>query len=161
MDLVSLYSKEKKTHTMKKFIFAVTMTLVMGLNLMAQDDNRDIILAPYIQQKHINVETYPAEKLDIAYHFSQNSFYIADNAPQDAAVYSITDVVDYSTGSKLPADFVPDLSTLSYWGYSFRQFQALNWKRVNCFRLSNGKYLVLRTETEATELTYASGEYNR
>lgn len=146
---------------MKKYIFAMTMTLVLGMSLMAQDNNRDIILAPYIQQKNINVEVYPAEKLDIAYHFSQNSFYIADNVPQGATVHSITDVVDYSTGLKLSADFVPDLSTLSYWGYSFRRFQALDWKKVNCFRLSNGKYLVLRTETEATDLTYASGEYNR
>lgn len=146
-----------------KRVFLATIALVLlgfGKSLMAQDCRT--IVEPLIIQRGIDTNTYPAEKLDIFCQISANQFYLTEQAPEGALVFDLTELQDVLTGQHIAADFVPDLSTFSYYRYNFLKFQAKDLDHTIYFRIgkkSNHTYLAVRSVWEAKERTYYPERY--
>lgn len=126
--------------------------------------NCDAIMLPYFGGDADRMAEYPAEKLDWRCRYARNAFYVSDTVPMFANVYSIADVKDIVTGENLPENFVVDLTTLSYYGYTFQQLQ-LQYKDTHeelCFRTpgSEHPYLVLRSLYEMYARTEAPEMYS-
>lgn len=130
-------------------MFAVAALLVM-VGVKAQDC--ETIMLPFFGGDASRMASYPAEKLEWRCRFAKAAFYESDTVPAGAEVYAIYAVKEIATGVALPADYVVDLSRLSYYAYNFRELQQ-NYRRcskVLCFETpgSAHRYLVLRSIDE-------------
>ncbi len=131
---------------MKKIVFvAALMASVMGL----KSQNCEQLMLPYFRGDADAMAAYPQEKLEWRCAFARAAFYVSDTVPAGVDVYPITEVRSKADGTNLPADFVVDLSTLSFYAYTFNDVQ-LRYPRGNvtvCFSTpaSEHQYLVLRS----------------
>lgn len=107
---------------------------------------------------------YPAEKLQWRCSYARNAFYVSDTVPPIAYMHSITEVKDIVTGESLPENFAVDLTTLSYYAYTFKQLQLTyrSPQTVICFATpgSAHPYLVLRSLSETYDRTENPGKYS-
>lgn len=129
--------------------------LMAAAGIKAQDC--ETIMLPYFGGSHERMADYPAEKLEWRCNYARNAFYVTDEMPEKALLYSIEEVKDRWTGVALPRDFKVDLNTLSYYGYNFQDIQ-LKYKDLNttiCFVTpgSAHKYLVLRSLNDMYAIT--------
>lgn len=136
------------------------MFLAAFAGIQAQDCNA--IMLPFFNGDANRMANYPPEKLDIRCRYSQNAFYVSDTVPQGAVLRSLTEIKDYTTGNYLTENFVVNLNTLSYYGYSFQDMQC-HYPKADvtiCFPTpkSEHPYLVLRSLTE-THMRTESPEY--
>lgn len=135
---------------MKRYILS-TVLLLASFGVKAQDC-REIVL-PYFNYDTARMDQYPEPKLDFRCFYSQESFYESDTVPAGVDLFGIQEVADKFTGEHLPADYVVDLATLSYYRYTFSQFQMLyvDAGTTVCFSTpsSTHPYLVLRSMLEA------------
>lgn len=122
----------------------------------AQAQSCEDIMLPYFNYDTARMDDYPAEKLDWRCRYARNAFYESDTVPQFASVRSITEVTNRFTGVALPANYVVDLTTLSYYAYNFLdlQHQYKSPREVICFSTpsSTHPYLVLRSISEMFSL---------
>lgn len=109
---------------MKKIIAVAAMLMVFG-GLKAQDC--DAIMLPFFKGDMQRMEEYKAvapEKFEYRCMISQSMMDVSDTIPQGALTFNINELTDILTGEKLPADFVVDINTISYYQYNFREFLA-------------------------------------
>lgn len=146
---------------MKKTVFTLltlAMMLVCG-EVMAQDC--DAIIAPLAQRRGLTPENYNAEKLMYFCVRARSFFYFTDNAPEGAKVFNLSEVVNNETQEPIPANFIPDLNTFSYYAYNFEQLQIQFNYQTLFFRLPRGaeyKYLACRSFSDNTLITDAEME---
>ena len=140
---------------MKKtvFIALTTVLFLAGNRLCAQDC--EAIVAPYLSLGHIDRAEYPQPKFEWRCNFSHNSFFVVDEVPQGATVFSISELRNLLTDKNLPANYVVNLETFSYWGYNFIDFQAQDYHRTIYFSTpgSSHRYLAVRCWDEAYDRT--------
>lgn len=131
---------------MKKIVFvAALMASVMGLKAQ----NCEQLMLPYFRGDADAMAAYPQEKLEWRCAFARAAFYVSDTVPAGVDVYPITEVQSYADDTNLPADFVVDLSTLSFYAYTFKEVQ-LRYPKCNVTiafstPASEHQYLVLRS----------------
>lgn len=131
---------------MKKIVLiAAMMASVIGLKAQ----NCEQLMLPYFNGDANAMADYPLEKFEWRCAFARAAFYVSDTVPTGAEVYSITVVQSKSNGINLTSDFVVDLSTLSFYAYTFKEIQ-LRYQSGNvtiCFSTpaSEHQYLVLRS----------------
>lgn len=109
---------------MKRVVLAVAL-IVSALGLKAQ--NCDAIVLPYFRGDVARMEEYKSlapEKFEYRCMISQSMMDVSDTIPQGALTFNINELTDILTGEKLPADFVVDINTMSYYQYNFRDFLA-------------------------------------
>lgn len=109
---------------MKKIIAVAAMLMVFG-GLKAQDC--DAIMLPFFKGDMQRMEEYKAvapEKFEYRCMISQSMMDVSDTIPQGALTFNINELTDILTGEKLPADFVVDINTISYYQYNFHEFLA-------------------------------------
>lgn len=109
---------------MKKIIAVAAMLMAFG-GLKAQDC--DAIMLPFFKGDMQRMEEYKAvapEKFEYRCMISQSMMDVSDTIPQGALTFNINELTDILTGEKLPADFVVDINTISYYQYNFREFLA-------------------------------------
>lgn len=114
------------------------------------------ILLPYFGSVQ-RMQACPADKQQYHCIWARAAFYESDTLPTDAELHSITEVKHKATGVALPADYVVDLNTLSYYAYNFYEgFQAQYRRNDRTFCFSTPKsthpYLVLRPIDETNEI---------
>ena len=134
---------------MKKLVvFAALFMAAFGA--YAQDC--EAIMLPYFKGNVEKMESYytvAPEKFMFRCLYAQAAFYESDTVPAGMDVFSISTVVNKTTGVALPNDFVVDLNTLSYYAYNFGSFQVRNnsIEEGVCFTTpgSQHPYLVLRS----------------
>lgn len=140
---------------MKKIILPVltAVLFVAGSHLRAQDC--EAIVAPYLQLNNIQRADYPEPKFEWRCNFSHNTFFVADEVPTGATVFSITALTNLITDQHLTASFVVDLDKISYWAYDFINFQAQDYHRTIYFETpqSSHRYLGVRCWDEAYDRT--------
>lgn len=131
--------------------FAVIMMAMTGVK--AQDC--DALMLPYFQNDRNRMEEYKAvapEKFETECAFLHAIFYESDTVPVGVEVFSINEVKSMSTGENLPQNYVVDLNTLSYYGYSFADFRRRypNDSYSVCFSTPSSRhpYLVMRSLDE-------------
>ena len=136
--------------------FAVFSMLALAFSLSAQSPMscRDVVL-PMVGGNEARVDSYPLEKLEWHCMFSRNSMYVANTMPADAFVYNISEVRDLATGKALPADYVVNLDSMSFYAFNFNEFRHRHYHSHIYFRTPSSPhaYLVLRTYDEALRLT--------
>lgn len=155
---------------MKKRILTL-MTLALMLvcgKALAQDCSA--IVAPLVQHRGINLDNYPHEKYMYWCVKGHSFFYFADEAPANAKVFSLTDVIEIATREHISSTFVPDLNSFSYYAYNFADIQIQFNNQTLYFRLPEGSghaYLALRSFVECEDVTMAElaklrakGEYD-
>lgn len=131
---------------MKKIVFiAALMASVMGLKAQ----NCEQLMLPYFSGDADAMAAYPQEKLEWRCAFARAAFYVSDTVPAGVDVYPITEVQSYADGTNLPEDFVVDLSTLSFYAYTFKEVQ-LRYPKCNVTiafstPASEHQYLILRS----------------
>ena len=135
----------------KLFIFAALFMVAFG----AKAQDCEAIMLPYFRGNVERMEDYrdrAPEKFMYRCVYAHSAFYESDTIPAGMQVFSITDVLNMTTGVALPSDFVVDLNTLSYYAYNFGAFQARNNSihEGACFSTpgSTHSYLVLRSLSE-------------
>lgn len=139
---------------MKRIVFIVAM-LMASVGMNAQDCAT--IMLPFFGGDQDRMAEYPAEKLEWRCNYARNAFYVTDEIPEKAVLYSIEEVKNKWTGESLPRDFNVDLNTLSYYAYNFIDIQH-KFKDLNttlCFVTpgSTHRYLVLRSLNETYNRT--------
>ena len=131
----------------------MAMLVTAFIGAKAQDCNA--IVLPFFGNDTARMEAYPQMKKDFRCFFSKESFYESDTVPTGADVYGIDEVADVFSGEHLPADYVVNLNTLSYYRYTFKQFQLLypDAGKVLCFSTPSSAhpYLVLRSMLDAND----------
>lgn len=135
----------------------VAILMMAATALKAQ--NCEALMLPFFNNDKEVMDQYINEVPDkFAWRcaYVRSALYEADAVPEGAKMHSITEVKDRFTGAALPADLVVDLSTLSYYGYTFHdiQLQYPTGAQVICFATPSSKhpYLVLRSIDQAHEL---------
>lgn len=107
------------------------------------------ILLPYFGGDASQMEGYPQYKLDALCEFGRAALYESDTIPVGADLYSITAVYHMGTGEALPANYVVDLRTLTYYAYNFEllQLEYPHGDKTICFSTPSSEYpyLVLRS----------------
>lgn len=137
---------------MKKMIFAAALMMV-ATGLKAQDC--DALVLPWFGNDRVAMEKYKAEapyKFEWRCAFAQAAFYEADSIPEGAEVFKISEVKNKFTGAPLNANYRVDLATLSYYAYTFFDFQLRypTGDQTLCFATpgSEHPYLVLRSTSD-------------
>lgn len=140
----------------KLVIIAALFMAVEGVR--AQDC--EALMLPYFGNDRVKMENYQAEapyKYEWRCAFAKTAFYEADDVPADADVFQISEIKDKFTGNYLSANYVVDLNTLSYYGYTFHDFQLRypNGNKTLCFATPGSvhPYLVLRSIEDMHRLT--------
>lgn len=150
---------------MKRVILVALMAMA-ATGLKAQDC--ETLLLPYFQNDRAVFEQYRQQvpdKLAWRCAYARSAFYESDTIPAGAERLNITEVVNLETNVPLSADFVVNLSTLSYWAYNFQilQYKFPTGATTIYFATPASKhpYLVLRslddTNAEATKLWESEG----
>lgn len=135
---------------MKKTIFFVVITLLLGFAGQVKAQNCDeIVKAYYGYRQGILDVVYPGcSKYNFICHQSQVAFEYADRAPEGAVVLDITSLVDLRTGNNVPATYAAEASSLNYYAFNYRDVQNhYPFDVVLYFQLHAGEhqYLVLRS----------------
>ena len=140
-----------------KRLFLLGMFVVTAS--MASAQNCAALLEPYFgsAEKTAQFAQENPEKFDYHCCRARAAFYESDVVPEGAILRSITEVRNRITGESLPADFVVNLNTLSYYAYNFYEgFQAQHYygNVTYCFSTpaSTHPYLVLRSIDDANEV---------
>ncbi|MBP5341546.1 MAG: hypothetical protein J6Y52_04210 [Bacteroidales bacterium] len=133
-----------------KRLFLLGMLVVTAS--MASAQNCAALLEPYFGSAEKTAQFAQENPEKFAYHCceARSAFYESDVVPEGAILRSITEVRHRITGESLPADFVVNLTTLSYYAYNFYEgFQAQHYygNVTYCFSTpsSTHPYLVLRS----------------
>ncbi len=142
---------------MKRLVLIVAVVMMA---VGAQAQNCDSIMLPYFRWNTEQMERYlmqAPEKFEYRCQYARNAFYESDTMPTGVILYDIADVQDKFTGETLPANYVVDLNTLSYYRYNFAWFQLVNRdvEETICFQTpgSTHPYLVVRSIMEMREVT--------
>ncbi|MBR1766129.1 MAG: hypothetical protein IJ745_03695 [Bacteroidales bacterium] len=141
---------------MKKAVMMAAMLMAVT-GLKAQDC--EALLLPYFHNDANAMASYAQLAPDKFEHLCvtvQLTFFESDTVPEGVDVYSISDVKSVATGENLPATFVVDLATLSFYAYNFESFRLrypTGATRV-CFSTpsSTHPYLVMRSYDEVMML---------
>lgn len=126
---------------------------LFGLLLMAafgaNAQNCQSLVLPLFRGNTELMATYPQDKLDWYCCYVRAAFYESDTVPAQADLFSITEVSAVPSGTRLSADFVVDLTTMSYYSYDFYDFQLRypHGDKTLCFSTPSSAhpYLVLRS----------------
>lgn len=149
---------------MKKILifFATALMMMVAFDVEAQSagaDNEEYLLCKHCQQ--VAMDRYRMNELGnmppykVAYwcSFSKETFFEADEVPEGASVYDLTEVVGYRNNEHFPADYVVNLDSMNYFGYNFDEFQKIqiNWDKTIYFRTpaSQHPYLGVKSYSEA------------
>ena len=121
---------------MKKIvIFALfCLTLCINGNLKAQ--NCEAILRPYFILNGYSSDEYPQEKAEWRCAFSYSAFYLCDNIPANAKVYSFSELTNKLTKQHPSANYSVDLETLSYYEFDFKK---TTWVKPYTLELADKK----------------------
>ena len=141
---------------MKKALIITAALFMLGLANPIKAQDCEAIIDPYLTTRGFDPATYPADKMDYFCRVSQNAFYMVNTLPNDAIVYNLHDVTDKISGKKIPKNFIVDLTTFSFWGYNFMDFQVRHKNATIYYRLSpnnSARYLAVRNYGEALERT--------
>lgn len=143
---------------MKKILYSLIFAsaVVLSANLQAQDCEE--IVLPHVGYNRAKLELMPKEKVQWYCTYSKSSFFLTNDIPAGSVVMDIRDVVYKRTGEHLKADFVVDLTTLSYFAYNFEEFQYQNYNKTIYFHTPNSTYKYLGLYTK--EDTYKRAEVN-
>lgn len=145
---------------MKKVIF--TLIILTGLAGTAMAQDCEAIVGPFFTLNGIDPDNYPTDKYAYRCLFSQNSFFLTDQAPEGSTIYNLSELTDLLTGLKVPENFVINLDNFSIYRYDFREFQRYDHHRTVYFRLGRNNqyhYLAVRSYDEASRRTYYPEEY--
>ncbi len=141
---------------MKKMVIIAALFMVAA-GVRAQDC--EALMLPYFGNDRVSMENYQTAapyKYEWRCAYAKAAFYEADEVPAGADVFQISEVKDKFTGNTLSANYVVDLNTLSYYGYTFYDFQLRYPKgdKTLCFATPGSvhPYLVLRSIEEMHEL---------
>lgn len=131
---------------MKKIVLFALVCIAMSMNGNLKAQNCEKILRPYFILNGYNAEEYPQEKADWRCAFSYSAFYLCDKVPNDATVYSFTELTNKLTKQHPSANYTIDLETLSYYEFNFEVFQKDDMGGTVYFRINGPKkYLALRS----------------
>ncbi len=139
---------------MKRFLLIGLFAAAMfSLDVQAQDCEY-IVGAKYNFNENALALLTPA-KLDYYCRFSRNNFYVVNEVPQGATVYSISVVKNNKTQENLTTDFVVILDSLSYYLYNFSHYQSIKPGETVYFSTPNSEYpyLALRSYIDARNMT--------
>lgn len=139
---------------MKRLIvFASLLTVAV----MANAQNCNALVLPYFGGDTARMAQYPESKLDWYCLFAQSAFYESDTIPAGAEVHSLSEVLDKASLQPMSAQYVVNLSTLSYFAYNFEALQQeyRSGTKVVYFPTpySTHPYLVLRCIDEIYRMT--------
>ena len=138
---------------MKKMIIAAAL-LLAATGLKAQ--NCEALILPYFGNDKARLDKYPVEKQDLLCLIAHAAFYESDTIPAGATQYSISEVKPLYNAIPLTRKSIIDLGTLSYYGYTFAEFQLRNANlfEVVCFATPGSKhpYLVLRSHSDMMDI---------
>lgn len=125
------------------------MTLIGTGYLQAQDC--DVLVAPRVGYNMERLGDMPKQKYDWYCAYSQYVLFEADEVPEGAMVFDISDLYDMKEQAFLTADFVVDLNTMSYYRYYFKKQQVLDYPNTIYYRTpaSAHPYLGVRGELES------------
>jgi hypothetical protein len=148
---------------MKKFIYAAMVIMLTAMMQTVSAQNCEVIVGPYLQANRIGRGEYVQPKFEWRCNFSQNTFYFAENAPEGALVYNITELTNVLTGEHPSADITIDLNTFSYYLYNFMDFQWNDYFHTIYFRTSNpaNPYLAVRSWEDAYDRTEHPENYKK
>lgn len=139
---------------MKRTALILVMLLAAFGGVKAQ--NCEALVAPRFGYNADRMAACPSDKLEWYCCYARAAFYESDTLPASADLFSITEVQAINGGAYLPADYVVDLSTLSYYAYTFLYFQQRypHGDKTLCFSTPSSAhpYLVLRSIDDMTEL---------
>lgn len=129
---------------MKKILIIAAVTLLGALQLNAQNCNE--ICLPYFGNDTSVMNYCPAPKLAEICAQSRAFFFEADQAPEGALVFDISQLTHKITGQHPDINMVIDLDHLSYYAYDFKTFQFQDFYRTVYFRTpgSTHQYLGVR-----------------
>ena len=139
---------------MKRFLLIGLFAAAMfSFDVQAQDCEY-IVGGKYNYNENIMSLMTPA-KLDWYCRFSRNNFYVVNEVPQGATVYSISVVKNIKTQENLTTDFVVNLDSLSYYVYDFGKYQGRNQGETVYFSTPNSEYpyLAVRSYLDAMNMT--------
>lgn len=150
---------------MKRIILTASLVLVFA-GLKAQ--NCEALMLPYFGNDAARMAEYQQmapSKFAWRCAYARTAFYESDTVPDGADLFSISEVVELSTGNHLSTNLVVDLATFSVYAYDFKRFQLLypTGDKVLCFITpsSTHPYLVLRSIeqilAESEKLWHAEG----
>lgn len=133
-----------------RHIAMAAMLMAAAAGMKAQDCA--VIMLPYFGGDAERMAAYPEEKLEWRCRYARAAFYESDSVPAGAEVLSIAEVKEVESGVSLPADYRVDLTTMSYYAYTFMEIQQRyrECNRIFCFETpgSAHRYLVLRSIDE-------------
>ncbi len=97
----------------------------------------------------------PAFKLAYWCSFSKECFFVTDEVPEDAIIYDIEEIKNRRTGVYLPANYVVNIDSLNYFGYTFGTVQQRpgHWAKTIYYRTpgSAHAYLAVRSYGDAQD----------
>lgn len=138
---------------MKRII--CVLTLLCAVWCCKAQDCKALVLPRFGNDMEI-MAAYPEDKIEYYCMFTRTAFYESDTIPMGVDVYSISEVKEKYGDAYLPADYVVDLATLSYYAYNFHDFQLQypTGGTTICFATpaSAHPYLVLRSIDETTRM---------
>ena len=158
-----LYSRRTKNVELKmeekmKKVAMLTVMFIMAIGAKAQDC--EVLVLPYFNNDRAAMENYQEVapyKFEWRCAYARAAFYEADNVPEGADVFQISEVKNKFTVSSLPSNYVVDLSSLSYYAYNFVDFQLKypTGDKTLCFATpgSTHPYLVLRSISDMHSVT--------
>lgn len=133
----------------RKMVFA--LFLMLG-TLVVKAQDCEAIMLPYFKgdmQRLVEYRDNAPHKYMFRCVYAQSAFYESDTVPAGADLFPISEVKDKFTGVSLPNNYRVDLATLSYYRYTFYDFQHQypTGDKVLCFSTpgSTHPYLVLRS----------------
>ena len=97
---------------MKKVIF--TLIILTGLAGTAMAQDCEAIVGPFFTLNGIDPDNYPTDKYAYRCLFSQNSFFLTDQAPEGSTIYNLSELTDLLTGLKVPENFVINIDFKSF-----------------------------------------------
>lgn len=137
---------------MKKYVLIAALML-SAAGVKAQDC--EALILPYFGNNRAVMDRYPADKQDYYCMMARAAFYVSDTVPAGAEVVNFSEVQPYRGSAPLPANYVVDLNTLSYFAYNFEMFQKRNgFETTVCFSTpsSTHPYLVMRSYSDMMEI---------
>jgi len=159
-----IVKKNQKDITMKRNLSVVALFVMLAMSGKGLAQNCEAIVTPYLTLHGYTQANYPADKFEYRCTFSQNAFYLCDSVPQDATTFPITMLTNLVEKAYVPANFVVDLNTFSYYAYNFMAFQKEDYHRTIYFVLGEGNahhYLAVRCYDETMARTDYPEKYRK
>ncbi|MDY5969279.1 MAG: hypothetical protein SPJ13_04615 [Bacteroidales bacterium] len=97
-----------------------------------------------------NLMHVPPVKVAYWCSYSKMAFFVADEIPETAIVYNLTQVVNKRSGNPFPDDYVVSLDSMNYFAYNFGDFQRIegNWGKTIYYRTPGSEHPFLGVRCE-------------